>query len=81
MKKIKNPGPGGNGARKRFEGHLKNITLPCQSQPISPASWLIRSNFIESLVSKPFSTERSLKVDFLLILADFFEQGSDHVCN
>ena len=81
MKTIKMPLTGGTEGAENRTGYYQNTPPSVFCQVESPVSWLIRSNFIESLVSKPYTRKNSLKVDFLLILADFFEQGADHVCN
>lgn len=60
---------------------IKNLSGPsCQSQVRVPTSWLLRSNFIEKLVSRPFTAKNSLKVDGLLVFAEFLE-GACHVWN
>ncbi|MCD6297333.1 MAG: hypothetical protein J7M30_09280 [Deltaproteobacteria bacterium] len=81
MALIENPqGSAGAAGAENRTGCCQNTPPSVFCQPISPASWLVRSNFIESLVSKPFSTERSRKVDFWLIFADFLE-GACYGCN
>ena len=70
MKLIKKPAAGGPRARERAENHLYDnpTRFVCQ-----PTSWLIRSNFIENLVSKPYTRKNSLMVDFWLVFSDFLE--------
>ena len=60
-------------AGTRFDGCLQSTPLQPACQAKTPISWLIRSNFIESLVSRPFTRERSLEADGLLICAEFLE--------
>ena len=77
MKAIKKPLAGEQGAeRKAIYYHYSPLRTDCQ-----PASWLIRSIFIENLVSKPYTRKNSLMVDFWLVFADSLEQGVDHVWN
>jgi len=78
MKTIKNPAAGEPGA-ERETIEYRYYSLSCSA--CQPASWLIRENFIENLVSKPYSTERSRRVDLLLIFSDFLEGGADYACN
>lgn len=59
----------------------QNTAFPYQSQAHSPISWLIRSSFIENLVSRPFTAERSLRVDCLLICTEFIEERCSHGWN
>jgi len=80
MALMKKPAAGGPRARERAENYLHNSFFTPVCQPISPASWLIRENFIENLVSKPYTRKKSLMVDFWLIFADFIE-GVGHVWN
>ena len=73
MKTQKMPLTGGTAGAENRTGYYQNTPPSVFCQVESPVSWLIRSNFIESLVSKPFSTERSRRVDLLLIFAEFLE--------
>jgi len=81
MKAQKNPqGSAGAAGAGNRTGYYQNIPSKVFCQPISPVNWLIRSNFIESLVSKPYTRKNSLKVDFWLIFAEFLE-GACYGCN
>jgi len=73
MALIKKPLAGGTEGAENRTGYYQNTPPSVFCQPISPVNWLIRSIFIENLVSKPFSTERSRRVDLLLIFAEFLE--------
>lgn len=71
----------GTGAEIKIEacGYSKNSLSKPACQP-TPISWLIRAKFIESFVCQRFTRENSLKVDSLLIFAEFLEETSN-ACN
>ncbi len=68
-------------AGTKLDGCLQNSPPEPACQVYSPISWLIRSNFIESLVSQRYTAQRSLKVDGLLVCAEFLEEVGHHVWN
>ena len=78
MKTNKKPLCLGAEGANGVEGYLQYTTFSCQNQ--LPISWLIRSVFIENLVSKPYTRKRSLEVDRLLVLAESLEEVG-HVWN
>ena len=53
----------------------KNTAFSCHCQAHSPVPRHIRQNFIEKLVSRPFTAKNSLRVDGLLIYAEFLEEA------
>lgn len=54
---------------------IKILIIYCQCQARSPIFWLICSNFVENIVSQRRTRENSLRVDGLLILAEFLEKA------
>jgi hypothetical protein len=61
-------------------GYSENSLFSPACQVYLPIPWLIRSNFIENLVSRPYTAKNSLRVDGLLICAEFLE-GVGYVWN
>ena len=43
----------------------QNTAFSCHCQVHSPIPWLIRSNFIESLISQRFTAKNSLRAEIL----------------
>jgi hypothetical protein len=71
MRTEKKPQAGRQGAGcGRYE--KQHIAFPCHCQ-LTPIPWLIRAKFIESFLCQRFTRENSLKVDFLLLIAEFLE--------
>jgi hypothetical protein len=80
MRTIKKPPVEGPRAETSVNICYQNMPLSFSCQAHSPISCLIRSVFIESLVSKRYTCERSLKVDGLLLIAEFLEVAG-YECN
>ncbi len=80
MATNRKPRTGGIGAGTRFDECLQDTPLIPTCQVRSPISWLIRSSFIEKLVSQRYTPKNSLKVDYLLVFAEFLKEAG-HVWN
>jgi len=78
---IKKPAVVGPRAGIKIDGYRQNTPLSPACQAFIPVSWLIRTYFIENFVSQQYTRDNSLRVDCLLVLAEFLEGRCGHEWN